>query len=125
MKKIICKTCYFRDRFEKEDWCKIIENEGGGSIEADQTECPYYLKKGTEPKWLCYKCGKNTYGGSSTSSEGKHWCSSCWCKKEAEEHIKRERIKRLEDTKKVEDILGGDEKTARIIIDTLFPKSGA
>jgi len=83
--KIICKTCFWYSRFQKQDWCRLIENEGGGSIKANQTECKFYLKKGTEPKWLCCMCKKNTYGESSTSTGGKHYCSSCWFEKERKE----------------------------------------
>ena len=81
----ICKTCFNRWRSEGEDWCKIIENKGGGSILANRTECKFYLKKGNEPKWLCCKCGKNTYGESSTREAGKIYCSNCYYKKEATE----------------------------------------
>lgn len=119
MSKIICKTCYFRERFEKDDWCKVIENEGGGNEKADRTKCSCYLKKGTELKWLCCECGKNTYGEASTSTEGKHWCSDCWGKKEAKEYKDKEKAKYLRNIKIVEDILGGDEKTAKRIIDSL------
>jgi hypothetical protein len=118
--KILCKTCYFRWRFEKEDWCKIIENEGCGSIKADKTKCDIYLKRGMEPKWLCYMCGNNTYGESSVSGGGKHYCSDCHSKKEHKEWLERERIKKLENIKRISNILGGDEKTAKKIIKTLI-----
>jgi len=85
MKKTICKTCFNHWRSDGEDWCKIIENEGGGSIPANKTECDHYLKKGTEPKWLCCKCGKNVFGGSATAENKKWYCSDCWWKKETKE----------------------------------------
>lgn len=69
----------------------MIENEDGGSIEANLTECEHYLKKGTEPKWLCCMCGKNTYGHSSISFSGKHYCESCYWKKEAKEKEAKEK----------------------------------
>lgn len=90
--KILCKTCFWRGRFRREDWCKLIENEGGGSIETNQIECKFYLKKGTEPKWICCVCKKNTYGEASTSFKRKHYCDSCWFKKERREgEIKKEK----------------------------------
>lgn len=119
--KILCKTCYFKDRFKGEDWCKIIENEGGGSIPAVENKCGYYLKKGTEPKWLCCKCGKNTYGESSTSTKGKHYCSDCWIKKEILERKQREAQKYREDIKKVAEVLG-DKKKAKEIVDLITLK---
>ena len=85
MKKTICKTCFNHWRSDGEDWCKIIENEGGGSIPANKTECDHYLKKGTEPKWLCCKCGKNVFGEPATAENKKWYCSDCWWKKETKE----------------------------------------
>lgn len=118
-KKIICKTCFNKWRFEKEDYCKIIETEGGGSIKADRTECRFYLKKGTEPKLLCSQCGKNTYGDASMSEMGKHYCEDCYWKKEQKKWLAKERLKKLENIKKVAEILEGDKYLAKKIVEAI------
>lgn len=110
-KTIICKTCYFREKYENDFWCKIIENEGGGSIKANLTECEHYLKKGTEPKWSCVVCGKNTYGESSTSEGGKTYCSNCYWKMEGKKYKQKikdrndEIIKIIGDKKKADEVI--------------------
>ena len=100
MKK--CKTCFWKWRFEKEDWCKTIEGVHGGSIRADRTKCELYLKKGTEPKELCCVCGKNTFGESATGEGGKWWCNPCRFKKE---HKKSEKEKQAKYKKVASEIL--------------------
>ena len=122
MTKPICKSCYFKCRFEKEDWCEIIENEHGGSIKANRTECHCYLKKGTEPKWLCCKCGKNTFGKAAYRESGKWWCNNCHYKEEARRWAREKAIKYKENLKKLSDILGGDKKKAEKIMELLKEK---
>jgi len=104
MKKPICKTCYFKWRFEDEDWCEIIENEGGGSIEAILSQCSHYLKKGNEPKWLCCACGHNTYGkevvienkkGKVIRYWVKWWCADCYHKAEKYAKEWNEKLKQV------------------------------
>jgi hypothetical protein len=114
MKEIICKSCFFRDK----KWCKLIEDEYGGSIIANQTECPYYLKKGTEPKWLCWKCGTNTYGESATHEGGRIWCSDCYNKEQHKQFKAKEKARYLKNIKKVNEIIK-DKKTAKIIVDSI------
>ena len=94
MKKLICSTCFHRVKYEKEYFCKLIENEGGGSIEANLTKCSHYLKKGTEPKWICCVCGKNTYGEALTMEGGKYYCQSCWWNKDKQQ-LKKQTFKQL------------------------------
>ena len=84
-KEIICKTCFWCGTHRKESWCKIIENEGGGSCSADRIECELYLKKGTEPQMPCAMCGKNTYGESSIGTSGKWYHDSCHWKFQEQE----------------------------------------
>ena len=121
MKKPICKTCFHRwyCKEDNENYCSLIENEHGGNIKADKTECEFYLKKGTEPKWLCCKCKKNTFGESSHSEDGKHYCVDCYFKKENKRYKEEQRIKKLENIKIVADILGGNTKTAKKIINAI------
>ena len=121
MKKPICKTCFHRwycKEYNK-NYCSLIENEHGGNIKADKTECDFYLKKGTEPKWLCSLCGKNTFGGRLISENGKHYCDDCYWKLEYQRHKADRRLKRLENIKIVADILGGNRKTAKKIINAI------
>jgi len=110
--KIICKTCFWKwtDAYYKEDYCGLIENEYGGNIEATETECKFYLKKGTEPKWPCAICGKNTYGRSAVGEGEKWYCSSCHWKKEREKAEKERAIK----IKKLNELVG--KKKAKDII---------
>lgn len=122
MKKILCKTCYFQWHFEKRAWCSIIETESGGSIEANQVKCPHYLKRGTEPQWLCCKCGKNVFGHSATGEGGKWWCNSCYLKEETKRRVKEKAIQHRENLKKISDILGGDTKKAKQIMELLTPE---
>ena len=110
--KTICKTCFWRwrSKYDGKDYCGIIENGTGGSIEANLTKCNFYLKKGTEPKWPCAICGKNTYGGSAVGEDGKWYCYSCYCKKEREKAekeraVKIEKLKKLVGEKKAKDII--------------------
>ena len=112
---IICKTCFWKDRFEKQDWCKLIENEGGGSIKANQTQCEGYLRKGTEPKMLCSVCGKNTFGESSTSDNTGHYCSDCHWEIERREYRAKQKIKRLENIEIVRKIVGSKKLAVKII----------
>lgn len=119
-RKIICKNCYSKDHFDGEDYCKIIGNESGGSILANKIQCEFYLKKGTEPKLLCCKCGKNTYGESAIGEGGKWYCSDCHIEKEHKEWLKREKIKKLKNIEEVSRILGGNEKIAKKIIASMI-----
>ncbi len=102
MKEIKCKSCFWRWREDKEDWCKIMEYEHGGSMKADRTECILYMKKGTEPKELCCVCGKNTFGESATGEGGKWFCTSCHFKME---HKKSEKEKQEKYKKVASEIL--------------------
>lgn len=111
MKQIICKSCFFRWRFKRKDYCKLIETEHGGNIYANREKCDHYLKKGTEPKWLCSVCGENTYGDRSTSENGKHYCDDCWWKKEGREYKKKQALK----LKKIAEITGSRKKAKEIM----------
>ena len=115
-KKIICKTCYYRKYYGGKHWCSIIENESGGNIEANLTKCPHYLKKGTEPKWLCDVCGKNTFGHNAHGKDGKWYCDDCWWEKENKKWAKEKADKHKENVKKISQILGGDKEKAEKIL---------
>jgi len=112
MKKIKCKTCFWRRKseYDGKDYCYLIVDKTGRNIEANRTECDFYLKKGTEPKWLCSICGKNTFGETSISENGKQYCSDCYWK-EKEKERKRERAKKI---KKLKELVG-KEKAEEII----------
>lgn len=115
--KIICKDCFYRDRYEKKDYCKIIEEEHGGNIEANRTECESYLKKGTEPKWLCCVCKINTYGERSTTENRKIYCDDCYWKKSMREDEKEARIAKNLKIEKLRKILNGDKKKIKQVMD--------
>ncbi len=96
-KPCLCKTCFWKWRDDKEDWCQTIEDGHGGSIKADRTECDLYRKEGTEPVWKCAGCGKNVFGESATGEDGKWWCNPCRFKMEHKksEKEKKEKYKKI------------------------------
>ncbi len=89
VKKIKCYNCFYRWRFQGKSYCDLIEDEYGGSVIANRLDCENYIKKGTEPRYLCAFCGKNTFGKSAIGEKGKWYCKDCYKKmkmeKEAEE----------------------------------------
>jgi len=121
MSKILCKTCFHRWRADKKDWCGLIVKSDGSSFKANKTKCEHYLKKGTEPQWLCCICGKNTYGQSARGSGGKWYCEGCYWKKEEKEWKKQKVLRERQDIKKVAELVG-NKKLAKKIIETI--KSG-
>jgi len=116
MNKIICQTCFSRVRDGGINYCNLIENENGGNMEANLTECEHYLKKGTEPLWLCCMCGKNTYGGSLTIENGKYYCDSCYWKKEAKEKEEKDKIKYKRNIEKISCAMGCSLKKAEEVL---------
>ena len=119
MTKPICDNCFYRWLYEGKAYCSLIEEEHGGNIKADRTECQLYLKKGTEPQWPCRVCGANTFSEAHSADYRGHICGNCeWNEKKAKDEQEAKENRR-QNIKKVTEILGGDKETAEKIVDGL------